>query len=109
MATVTTTASPNEEAHEASHEKPQRSFFGLIERPQQGCHPVIDWLTTVDHKKIGIMYGAIALYIYTCAIHGAMSQHVLTMRSCAGQHAPSFRGARAHLPPPLLAVDPREC
>ena len=61
MATGTTTASPNEDAHNESHEKPQRSFFGLIERPQHGCHPVIDWLTTVDHKKIGIMYGAAAL------------------------------------------------
>ena len=51
MATGTTTASPNEDAHNESHEKPQRSFFGLIERPQHGCHPVIDWLTTVDHKR----------------------------------------------------------
>ncbi len=41
---------------------PQKSFFGLLKRPGEGCHPVIDWLTTVDHKKIAIMYGAAALF-----------------------------------------------
>jgi cytochrome c oxidase subunit 1 len=60
MATgITTDAVPHEK--ENTQEKPQRSFFGLIERPRNGCHPVIDWMTTVDHKKIGIMYGAAAL------------------------------------------------
>ena len=61
MANGTTTTIPHDSGHESGHEKPQRSFFGLIKRPQQGCHPVIDWLTTVDHKKIGIMYGGFAL------------------------------------------------
>lgn len=35
---------------------------GAFPRPGTGCHPLVDWLTTVDHKKIGIMYGAFALF-----------------------------------------------
>ncbi len=41
--------------------KPEKSFLGLL-RPDHGKSIFIDWLTTVDHKKIGIMYGAIALF-----------------------------------------------
>jgi len=41
--------------------KPARSRLGLL-RPDHSKNVIIDWLTTVDHKKIGIMYGAIALF-----------------------------------------------
>ncbi|MDQ8194256.1 cytochrome c oxidase subunit I [Coraliomargarita sp. SDUM461004] len=41
--------------------KPERSRLGLM-RPDHSKSVFIDWLTTVDHKKIGIMYGAIALF-----------------------------------------------
>lgn len=41
--------------------KPEKSSLGLL-RPDHGKSIFIDWLTTVDHKKIGIMYGAIALF-----------------------------------------------
>ncbi|MGB0263982.1 MAG: cbb3-type cytochrome c oxidase subunit I, partial [Opitutales bacterium] len=40
---------------------PQRSNLGLL-RPDHSKSVFVDWLTTVDHKKIGIMYGAIALF-----------------------------------------------
>ena len=40
--------------------KPETSNLGLM-RPDHSKSVLIDWLTTVDHKKIGIMYGAIAL------------------------------------------------
>ncbi|MDX2111826.1 MAG: cytochrome c oxidase subunit I [Verrucomicrobiota bacterium] len=53
---------PAHAGHDEHAAKPQRSFFGLVQRPQEGCHPIIDWLTTVDHKKIGIMYGLAALF-----------------------------------------------
>jgi cytochrome c oxidase subunit 1 len=41
--------------------KPEKSNLGLM-RPDHSKSVLIDWLTTVDHKKIGIMYGAIALF-----------------------------------------------
>lgn len=41
--------------------KPERSYLGML-RPDHNKSVIIDWLTTVDHKKIGIMYGAIALF-----------------------------------------------
>jgi cytochrome c oxidase subunit 1 len=41
--------------------KPEKSYLGLM-RPDHSKSVIIDWLTTVDHKKIGIMYGAIALF-----------------------------------------------
>lgn len=40
--------------------KPEPSQLGLI-RPDHSPNTLISWLTTVDHKKIGIMYGTIAL------------------------------------------------
>jgi len=41
--------------------KPEKSNLGLM-RPDHSKSVIIDWLTTVDHKKIGIMYGAMALF-----------------------------------------------
>jgi len=58
---TTTVSSPGSQKEEHSH-KPQRSWFGLLKRPQQGCSPVVDWLTTVDHKKIGIAYMCLAFF-----------------------------------------------
>ena len=40
--------------------KPERSQLGLL-RPDHSKNVFVSWLTTVDHKKIGIMYGALAL------------------------------------------------
>ncbi len=51
-------------ASAATHDhalKPEKSNLGLL-RPDHSKSVLIDWLTTVDHKKIGIMYGAIALF-----------------------------------------------
>lgn len=47
--------------HEPHVLKPERSNLGLM-RPDHSKSVVVDWLTTVDHKKIGLMYGAIALF-----------------------------------------------
>jgi len=41
---------------------PERSDLGLY-RPDRATGWV-DWLTTVDHKKIGIMYGAFAMLYF---------------------------------------------
>jgi cytochrome c oxidase subunit 1 len=41
--------------------EPERSQLGFM-RPDHSRSVIMDWLTTVDHKKIGIMYGAIALF-----------------------------------------------
>lgn len=41
---------------------PERSDLGLI-RPDRSTGWA-DWLTTVDHKKIGIMYGAFAMLFF---------------------------------------------
>jgi len=41
--------------------KPEKSNLGL-RRPDHSKSVIIDWMTTVDHKKIGIMYGALALF-----------------------------------------------
>ncbi|HQU08898.1 MAG TPA: hypothetical protein PLV25_02925, partial [Opitutales bacterium] len=51
----------NTVTHKA-HLKPTRSHIGLI-RPDHHTG-LKDWLTTVDHKKIGIMYGAAALFFF---------------------------------------------
>ena len=40
--------------------KPQKSDLGWI-RPDHKIG-IVDWLTTTDHKKIGIMYGCFALF-----------------------------------------------
>ena len=54
--TPSTTLAP--EAHVL---EPERSQLGFM-RPDHSRSIIMDWLTTVDHKKIGIMYGAIALF-----------------------------------------------
>jgi len=41
---------------------PERSDLGLY-RPDRATG-LIDWLTTVDHKKIGIMYGVVAMLFF---------------------------------------------
>ena len=42
--------------------KPEKSALGLT-RPDHRSG-IVDWLTTVDHKKIGIMYGIAALFFF---------------------------------------------
>jgi cytochrome c oxidase subunit 1 len=56
--TLTETSAPATHDHAL---KPEKSNLGLM-RPDHSKNVLIDWLTTVDHKKIGIMYGAIALF-----------------------------------------------
>ena len=34
----------------------------IFPRPGQHTSGVINWLTTIDHKKIGVMYGLSALF-----------------------------------------------
>ena len=43
--------------------KPEKSQIGLM-RPDHNKSVLVDWLTTVDHKKIGVMYGALALFFF---------------------------------------------
>ena len=43
--------------------KPQKSNLGLL-RPDHGKSFLVDLLTTVDHKKIGIVYGVMALFFF---------------------------------------------
>lgn len=57
----TPSAAPTSTATHDHALKPEKSFLGL-RRPDHGKSVFIDWITTVDHKKIGIMYGAIALF-----------------------------------------------
>jgi cytochrome c oxidase subunit 1 len=59
MSTATTDTIPSSPDHGLTAEK---SALGLT-RPdhRKGW---VDWLTTVDHKKIGIMYGAAALFFF---------------------------------------------
>ena len=34
----------------------------IFQRPGQHTSGIRDWLTTIDHKKIGLMYGLTALF-----------------------------------------------
>ena len=34
----------------------------VFPRPGQHTSGIVDWLTTIDHKKIGMMYGLTALF-----------------------------------------------
>ena len=34
----------------------------VFPRPDQNATGIVSWLTTIDHKKIGIMYGISALF-----------------------------------------------
>ena len=34
----------------------------VFPRPGQHTTGIVDWLTTIDHKKIGLMYGLSALF-----------------------------------------------
>ena len=45
-------------APQSSHERP----MGGLRASSRAQSVVKDWLTTVDHKKIGIMYGAAAMF-----------------------------------------------
>ena len=59
---TTITDLPNQtQADDLNNLKPEKSDLGLI-RPDHSKNVFVDWLTTVDHKKIGIMYGAMALF-----------------------------------------------
>ncbi|MEM8868130.1 MAG: cytochrome c oxidase subunit I [Verrucomicrobiota bacterium] len=62
MSTLTEVESPHV-GHETHVLKPEKSRLGLT-RPDHSKSVIVDWLTTVDHKKIGIMYGALALFFF---------------------------------------------
>ena len=60
----TTTIDTPAPATTKTHQKvlrPQKSDLGLL-RPDHGKSRIVDLLTTVDHKKIGIIYGVMALF-----------------------------------------------
>jgi cytochrome c oxidase subunit 1 len=59
--TLTKPTTPTTPATHDHALKPEKSNLGLM-RPDHSKSVIIDWLTTVDHKKIGIMYGAMALF-----------------------------------------------
>ena len=62
MSTTNTTEVINPNVHDDLAElKPEISDLGL-RRPDHSKNVFIDWMTTVDHKKIGLMYGAMALF-----------------------------------------------
>ncbi|MGB0409094.1 MAG: cytochrome c oxidase subunit I [Opitutales bacterium] len=61
MSSTVSEPHPSETTHHTHELKPERSNLGLM-RPDHGKSVIIDWLTTVDHKKIGLMYGALALF-----------------------------------------------
>ncbi len=60
MSSTLTDTPASSETHDHAL-KPEKSNLGLM-RPDHNKSVLIDWLTTVDHKKIGIMYGAMALF-----------------------------------------------
>ncbi|MEO0795207.1 MAG: cytochrome c oxidase subunit I [Verrucomicrobiota bacterium] len=66
MSTATADAPHHADHHHAVADKsqlaPEKSWLGL-NRPDRHSG-WIDWLTTVDHKKIGVMYGAFALFFF---------------------------------------------
>jgi len=41
-----------------------QNFAGWMPRPSETVKGVVDWLTTVDHKKIGILYGLSAVLFF---------------------------------------------
>lgn len=55
---MATTASP-EQISQDGHKEP--AFDGVFTRPMKKTG-LVGWLTTVDHKKIGVMYGIAALF-----------------------------------------------
>ena len=61
MSSETTILTHPSQSSEIADLKPERSDIGLL-RPDHSKNVFIDWLTTVDHKKIGLMYGTLALF-----------------------------------------------
>ncbi len=56
------TAAHHPPVDDKSQLPPAKSDLGLYRPdPRSG---IVDWLTTVDHKKIGVMYGAAALFFF---------------------------------------------
>ncbi|MBC8349109.1 MAG: cytochrome ubiquinol oxidase subunit I, partial [Verrucomicrobia bacterium] len=38
-----------------------KTLLDVFRRPDQHVTGIRDWLTTIDHKKIGLLYGSVAL------------------------------------------------
>ena len=47
----------------ASPETESKLETKAFPRPGQHASGIVDWLTTIDHKKIGLMYGLAALFL----------------------------------------------
>ncbi|MFW6352855.1 MAG: hypothetical protein ACOC3I_00520, partial [Verrucomicrobiota bacterium] len=58
---MASTVSPEQHTGDHPHDAP--AFTGVLKRPYQKTG-LVGWLTTVDHKKIGIMYGLAALFFF---------------------------------------------
>ena len=41
----------------------------VFPRPDQHTTGIVNWLTTIDHKKIGIMYGISALFFLIMGVN----------------------------------------
>jgi cytochrome c oxidase subunit 1 len=63
----------------------------LLNRPGPETKGIVDWLTTVDHKKIGVMYGMVALI---CLIIGGIE--ALLMRVQLASPEATFLTAREY-------------
>lgn len=57
---MATTASPEQQT---DHHHEELSFTGVWKRPYKKTG-LVGWLTTVDHKKIGVMYAVAALFFF---------------------------------------------
>ena len=42
----------------------KKPYLKSLPRPGVNCHPIVDMFTSVDHKKIGILYGVFALFFF---------------------------------------------
>lgn len=47
-----------------SHAPAKSLHIKILPRPGVKCHWLVDLITTVDHKKIGILYGLMALFFF---------------------------------------------
>jgi len=68
--------------HDKTELKPEPSEIGIT-RPDRHAG-LLDWLTTVDHKKIGVMYGAAACFFFI--VGGIEALMIRTQLMRPGQH-----------------------
>jgi cytochrome c oxidase subunit 1 len=67
----------NEEKKEHSTQVAPKKKGWLFSRPGAETTGIVDWLTTIDHKKIGFMYGMVAL---VCLVIGGMEALLIRLQ-----------------------------